>query len=57
LTEPANSAESVRNRRTTLLLYAVLLLTASVYLKTLGYGFVYDDTNQIVNNGAVHSWQ
>ncbi len=35
---------------------AVLLLTFMAFFSTLGYGFVYDDQGQIVQNGFIKSW-
>ena len=34
----------------------ILSITALAYAGTLGFQFVYDDIEQIVNNSAVHSW-
>ncbi len=39
-----------------LLLSIALVATVAAYIRTLPYQFVYDDTDQIVKNTAVHSW-
>jgi hypothetical protein len=44
------------NKTANLFLTIAIALTVAVYAKTLRYQFVYDDTDQIVNNIAVHSW-
>lgn len=40
-----------------LLLGAILSLTALLYAATLRFGFVYDDHSQIVDNATVQSWR
>jgi protein O-mannosyl-transferase len=39
------------------LLGAALLITAITYLPTLGFGFVYDDSGQILDNPFLKSWR
>ena len=35
----------------------ILVLTAGAFVRTLGFGFVYDDQLQIVNSVSAHSWR
>ncbi len=45
------------NKKVALLLLSIALVaTVAAYVRTLPYQFVYDDTDQIVKNSAVHSW-
>jgi len=45
------------NKKVALLLLSIALVaTVAAYVRTLPYQFVYDDTDQIVKNTAVHSW-
>ena len=45
------------NKKVALLLLSIALgATVAAYVRTLPYQFVYDDTDQIVKNTAVHSW-
>jgi hypothetical protein len=40
-----------------LVVLALLLCTVFVYLPAIGYGFVADDTSQILSNPHIHSWR
>src|SRR5215208_6705604 len=45
-----------RTGRANTALIALLLLTTLLYARTLAFGFVYDDTSQIVVNPRIQSW-
>jgi Tfp pilus assembly protein PilF len=54
---PIPSSTPIERLRDRCFLGAALLITAITYIKTLGFGFVYDDSGQIVGNPFLRSWR
>src|SRR5712691_652051 len=52
-----SSLTPIERLRDRCFLGTALLITAITYVKTLGFGFVYDDSGQIVDNPFLKSWR
>src|ERR1044071_90522 len=53
--QPAARGRAMKLSRR-LVVCAILALTFTAYVGTLGYQFVYDDRSQITNNRLIQSW-